>query len=77
MVSIKTWPASSVTICCLTSAVNGMVHWIFGVRLEQRIRTQELDEKLGIISVLKRSDSAGLDNLATSREWIQMFGQEE
>ena len=30
---------------------NGMVHWICGVRLEQRIRTQELHEKLGIISV--------------------------
>ena len=28
-----------------------MVHWICGVRLEQRIRTQELHEKLGIISV--------------------------
>ena len=30
---------------------SGMVHWICGVRLEQRIRTQELHEKLGIISV--------------------------
>ena len=28
-----------------------MVHWIGGVRLEQRIRTQELHEKFGIISV--------------------------
>ena len=47
----ETWPASSKTIRCLTSADNGMVHWIYGVRLEQRIRTQELHEKLGIISV--------------------------
>ena len=30
---------------------NDVVHWICGVRLEQRIRTQELHEKLGIISV--------------------------
>ena len=30
---------------------NGVVHWICGVRLEQRIRTQELHEQLGIISV--------------------------
>ena len=28
-----------------------MVRWICGVRLEQRIRTQEFHEKLGIISV--------------------------
>ena len=28
-----------------------MVRWICRVRLEQRIKTQELHEKLGIISV--------------------------
>ena len=54
-----------------------MVHWICGVRLEQHIRTQELHEKLGIISVTEESDGEGLDTLATSREWIKMFGQEE
>ena len=32
-------------------ADNGMVHWMSGVRLEQRIRTQELHEKLHIINV--------------------------
>ena len=47
----KTWPASIKKIHCLTSADNGMVHWICGVRLEQGIRTQELHEKLDIMSV--------------------------
>ena len=47
----KTWPVSSETIRCLTSADNGMVNWISGVQLKQRIRTQELLEKLIIISV--------------------------
>ena len=47
----ETWPASSETTRRLTSADNGMVRWICGVRLEQRIRTQELHEKLGIISI--------------------------
>ena len=47
----KTWPASSKTIRCLASADNGMVCKICGVRLEQRIRTQQVHEKLGIISV--------------------------
>ena len=47
----ETCPASSETIRRLTSADNGIVHWICGVRLEQRIRTQEFQEKLGIISV--------------------------
>ena len=42
----ETWPASSET-----SADNGMVCWICGVRFEQQIRTQELHEKLGIISI--------------------------
>ena len=32
------WPASSETIRRLTSSDNGMVCWICGVRLEQRIR---------------------------------------
>ena len=45
------WPASSETIRRLTSADNGMVRCICGVRLEQRIRTQELHGKLDIISV--------------------------
>ena len=49
----QTWPTSSETIRHLTSAENGMVHWICGVQLEQRIRTQELNEKLGIVSVTK------------------------
>ena len=48
--SCETWPASSEIIRCLTSADNVLVRWICGVRLEQRIRTQELHEKLGIIS---------------------------
>ena len=47
----ETWPASSETIRRLSSADNGVVRWICGVRLEQRIRTQEIHEKLGIISV--------------------------
>ena len=47
----ETWPASSETIRFLTSADNGMVHWICGVQLKQRTRTQELQEKLSIISV--------------------------
>ena len=47
----KTWSASSETTRRLTSADNGMVCWIYGVRLEQGIRTQELQEKLVIISV--------------------------
>ena len=47
----ETWPAYSETIRRLTSADNGMVRWISGVRLEQRIRNQELHEKLDIISV--------------------------
>ena len=47
----KTRPASSEIIPCLTSAYNGVVLWICGVRLEQCIRTQELPEKLDIISV--------------------------
>ena len=34
----KTWPASSETIRRLTSADNGMIRWICGVRLEQGIR---------------------------------------
>ena len=68
----ETWPESSETICRLTTADNGMVRWICGVRLEQRIRTQELHEKLHIISVLEEIHR--IDNLATSREWIQMFG---
>ena len=66
----ETWPVSSETIRCLTSADNGMLHWICGVRLEQRIRTQELHEKVSILVSLKRSDGAGL-------EWIQVFSQEE
>ena len=49
----ETWPASSEKIRRLTSADNGMVRWLCGVRLEQRIRTQELHEKLGIISVIE------------------------
>ena len=32
-----------------------MVRWICGVRLEQRIRTQEFHEKLGIISVTEET----------------------
>ena len=47
----ETWPASSKIIRCLTLADNGMVCWICGVRVEQRIRTQDLHEKLDIISV--------------------------
>ena len=47
----ETWPASSETIRRLTFADNGMVGQICGIRLEQRIKTQELHEKLGIISV--------------------------
>ena len=47
----KTWPASSEKIPRLTFTDNGMVHWICVVRLEQRIRMQELHKKLGIISV--------------------------
>ena len=35
----------------LASADKGMVRWICSVRLEQRFRTEELHEKLGIISV--------------------------
>ena len=54
-----------------------VVHWICGVRLQQHIRTRELHGKLGIISVTEESDGEGLDTLATSREWIRMFGQEE
>ena len=49
----KTWLASSETIRRLTSADNGIVCWICGVRLEQRIRTKELLKKFGIISVPK------------------------
>ena len=45
------WPASSKIICRLTSAHNGMVCFICDVPLEQRIRTQELHKKLGVISL--------------------------
>ena len=54
-----------------------MICWICGVQLEQRIRTQELHKKFGIISVTEEADGAGLDTLATPRGWIKMFGQEE
>ena len=47
----KTRAASNQTICLLTSADNGMVHWICDIWLEQHIRTQELRKKLGTISV--------------------------
>ena len=47
----ETWPACSEILHRLTSAENGMVRWICSVWLEQCIRTQELHEKLGIISV--------------------------
>ena len=47
----ETWPVFSETMRCLTSADNGMLHWICGARLEQHIRTQELHEKLSIIGV--------------------------
>ena len=46
----ETWPASSETTRRLTSADNGMVRWICGVRLEQRINTRT-SRKLGIISI--------------------------
>ena len=46
----ETWPESSETIHRLTSADSDMVRWICCVRLEQRIRTQEIRKKLGIIS---------------------------
>ena len=68
----KTWPTSNETIRRLISADNGMVCWICGVRLEQCIRTQELHEKFSIISIPEEIDGAGLDTLATSREWIQI-----
>ena len=71
------WPASSKIICHLTSADKGIVCRICGVRLEQHIRTQELHKKLSIISILTKSDDTSLNTLATSREWIQMFDQEE
>ena len=44
----KAWPAYSKNICCLTSADNDM-----DIRLEQRFRTQELNENVGINSVTK------------------------
>ena len=46
----QTWLASSEITHHLTSADSGVVRCIFGVRFEQHIRTQELLEKLGIIS---------------------------
>ena len=46
--------------------------------LEQRIRTQELYEKLGIISVTEEIRWRMLRYLShLPREWIRMFGQEE
>ena len=45
----KTWPEHSETISRLKSADNGIVRWICGVRLEERIRTQEIHGKFGII----------------------------
>ena len=68
----ETWSTSNETIRRLISADNGMVCWICGVRLEQCIRNQELHEKFGIISIPEEIDGAGLDTLATSREWIQI-----
>ena len=44
--SILSSPASSETLHRLTSADNGLVRLFCGVRLEQRIRTKELHEKL-------------------------------
>ena len=47
-------------------------------RLEQRIRTQELYEKLGTISVTEEIRWRMLRYLShLPREWIRMFGQEE
>ena len=47
----ETWSTSTETMRRLTSADYGMLRWICSVRLEQRFRTQELHQKLGIISV--------------------------
>ena len=43
----ETWPVYSETLRRLTFADNGLVRWICGVRLEQRIRTQKLHDNLG------------------------------
>ena len=44
----ETWSSSRETIRRLTSSNNGMVCWICGVRLEQRIITQELHKDFNI-----------------------------
>ena len=46
----QTWLASREITHHLTFADSGVVRCIFGVGFEQHIRTQELLEKLGIIS---------------------------
>ena len=68
----ETWPASSEIIRRLTSADKSMVSDLNNV-LELKKSTKNLLE----LVFLKISDGAGLDTLDTSREWIQMFGQEE
>ena len=49
----KTWAAPSEAMHRLTSADDGMICWICCVRIEQCIRTEEFQGKLGIIGVIE------------------------
>ena len=53
----------------LTSADNGLVRWIYGVRHEKRIRTQELHEKLSIINSFQLCQENTFEKSAIHQRW--------
>lgn len=72
----KTWPASikSIRRLPLLTRDGSLDVWC---RLEQSIRTQEIHEKPGIISVPEEIRWSRLDTLVISRDWTKISGQEK
>ena len=71
------WPTSSETIRHLTSVDKAWFPGSVVFDLNSVLELKNSTKILVLLLSLKRSNGAGLDTLATSREWIHIFGQEE